>query len=162
MLYATTGDATESGNSPDPDSLGGKVLRVTPTGEVPPDNPTPGSPVYSLGHRNGQGIAWDDDGRLWQAEFGQDEWDELNLIRPGADYGWPECEGTCGDSGVVDPLAQWSHRRGLAVRHRLRRRRRLDGCAARRAAVADPGERRPRGRRADATSSPVSTAGCAP
>ena len=107
MLYATTGDATESGNSPDPDSLGGKVLRVTPTGQMPPDNPTPGSPVYSLGHRNGQGIAWDDAGRLWQAEFGQDEWDELNLIQPGADYGWPECEGTCGDSGVVDPLAQW-------------------------------------------------------
>jgi glucose/arabinose dehydrogenase len=108
MLYATTGDATEGGNSPDPDSLGGKVLRVTPTGEPAPDNPTAGSPVYSSGHRNGQGIAWDDDGRLWQAEFGQDQWDELNLIEPGADYGWPSCEGRCATAGVLDPLAQWT------------------------------------------------------
>ena len=54
-----------------------------------------------------RGITWDDDGRLWQAEFGQDLWDELNLIEPGADYGWPECEGICDESGVVDPLVQW-------------------------------------------------------
>ena len=107
MLYATTGDASEGGNSPDPDSLGGKVLRMTPTGKPAPGNPTPGSPVYSSGHRNGQGIAWDDDGRLWQAEFGQDRWDELNLIEPGGDYGWPDCEGRCDAAGVVDPLAQW-------------------------------------------------------
>ena len=108
LLYATTGDATESGSSTDPDSLGGKVLRTTPTGTAAPDNPDPGSPVYSSGHRNGQGIAWDDDGRLWQAEFGQDQWDELNLIRPGGNYGWPECEGSCERAGVVDPQEQWS------------------------------------------------------
>lgn len=108
LLYATTGDATEAGRSTDPDSLGGKVLRTTPTGEAAPDNPDPGSPVYSSGHRNGQGIAWDDDGRLWQAEFGQDQWDELNQIEPGGNYGWPECEGSCEQTGVVDPQQQWS------------------------------------------------------
>jgi glucose/arabinose dehydrogenase len=108
LLYATTGDATEAGSSTDPDSLGGKVLRTTPTGEAAPDNPDRGSPVYSSGHRNGQGIAWDDDGRLWQAEFGQDQWDELNLIEAGGNYGWPECEGSCEQTGLVDPQQQWS------------------------------------------------------
>jgi len=107
MLYVTTGDATELGNAPDADSLGGKILRLTPEGRPAPGNPQPGSPVLSLGHRNPQGIAWDDGERLWAAEFGQDTWDELNLIEPGADYGWPQCEGRCGDDGVVDPKAQW-------------------------------------------------------
>ncbi len=107
MLYVTTGDATELGNAPDPGSLGGKILRVTPEGKPAPGNPDPGSPVLSLGHRNPQGIAWDDDDRLWAAEFGQDTWDELNLIEPGSNYGWPDCEGRCDDDGVVDPKAQW-------------------------------------------------------
>src|SRR5690554_5155649 len=77
MLYATTGDAGTPALSQDPGSLNGKILRMTPEGTAPDDNPTDGSLVYSLGHRNPQGLAWDDSGRLWAAEFGQSTWDEL-------------------------------------------------------------------------------------
>jgi len=108
MLYVTTGDATERGNATDPDSLGGKILRVTPEGEPAPGNPTAGSPVWTSGHRNVQGIAWDDEDRLWASEFGQDTWDELNVIEPGNDYGWPDVEGRADKQGVVDPQVQWS------------------------------------------------------
>ena len=81
---------------------------LTPDGAVPPDNPDPDSPVYSSGHRNVQGIAWDAEGNLWASEFGAQTWDELNLIRPGSDYGWPTHEGTGGEgSGFVDPVQQW-------------------------------------------------------
>ncbi len=107
LLYVTTGDATELGNAPDPGSLGGKILRITPEGRPAPGNPDPGSRVLSIGHRNPQGLAWDDDDRLWAAEFGQDTWDELNLVEPGSNYGWPDCEGRCDDPGVVDPKVQW-------------------------------------------------------
>lgn len=108
MLYATTGDAAQPGLSQDPDSLNGKLLRMTPEGDVPDDNPTPGSLVYSLGHRNPQGLAWDADGQLWAAEFGQNTWDEFNRIEPGANYGWPVVEGQAGVEGYVDPVLQWS------------------------------------------------------
>lgn len=108
MLYATTGDAARPGLAQDPASLNGKILRLTPTGGVPDDNPVPGSLVYSLGHRNPQGIAWDADGQLWAAEFGQNTWDEFNRIEPGANYGWPLVEGRGGESGYVDPILQWS------------------------------------------------------
>ena len=64
-------------------SLGGKILRITPDGEPAPGNPVPGSPVWTSGHRNVQGLAFDDDGRLWASEFGQNTWDELNLHRHG-------------------------------------------------------------------------------
>lgn len=107
MLYATTGDASIPALAQDPASLNGKILRLTLDGEVPEDNPIPGSFVYSMGHRNPQGIAWDDEGRLWAAEFGQDTWDELNLIEAGANYGWPVVEGVEGVPGYVDPVAQW-------------------------------------------------------
>jgi len=108
MLYATVGDAGVSDRAQDPHSLNGKILRMTPTGEAPEDNPTAGSLVYSLGHRNPQGLAWNEDGTLFAAEFGQDTWDEFNLISAGSDYGWPLVEGAGGRKGFVDPLAQWS------------------------------------------------------
>ncbi|WP_166868697.1 sorbosone dehydrogenase family protein [Salinibacterium sp. ZJ70] len=107
MLYATTGDAGEPQRAQDPASLGGKILRMTPDGAVPDDNPFPGSLVYSLGHRNPQGLAWDDEGRLWASEFGQSTWDEVNRIHPGANYGWPEVEGDGDIPGFVDPAATW-------------------------------------------------------
>ncbi|MGW0119800.1 PQQ-dependent sugar dehydrogenase [Streptomyces sp. NPDC003327] len=107
MLYAGTGETGETGLAQDRDSLGGKILRMTPEGRPAPGNPFAGSVVYSSGHRNVQGLAWDDGGRLWAAEFGQNTWDELNLIRPGGNYGWPAAEGRAGRSGFVDPVAQW-------------------------------------------------------
>ncbi|MDF3302464.1 PQQ-dependent sugar dehydrogenase [Streptomyces tropicalis] len=107
MLYAGTGESGDRGLSQDTRSLGGKILRMTPDGEPAPGNPFPGSPVYSYGHRNVQGLAWDTRQRLFASEFGQDTWDELNAIRPGGDYGWPVAEGRSGRAGFVDPLAQW-------------------------------------------------------
>ncbi len=107
MLYATTGDAGDTARSQDPESLNGKILRMTPDGDVPSDNPGD-SVVYTLGHRNPQGIAWEEDGTMWAAEFGQNTWDELNLITPGANYGWPEVEGQEGVEGFVDPVLQWA------------------------------------------------------
>jgi glucose/arabinose dehydrogenase len=108
MLYATVGDAAEPDLAQDPASPNGKILRMTPEGDVPDDNPTEGSLVYSLGHRNPQGIAWDADGQLWAAEFGQNTWDEFNRIEPGANYGWPIVEGATGDPRFVDPVLQWA------------------------------------------------------
>lgn len=108
MLYAGTGESGNTGLSQDKESLGGKILRMTPDGAPAPGNPFPDSPVYSYGHRNVQGLAWDDKQRLFAAEFGQDTWDELNAIKPGDNYGWPEAEGKDGGSGFHDPLAQWS------------------------------------------------------
>ena len=108
MLYVATGDAGEPDLAQDPDSLAGKVLRVDPEGAVPEDNPLAGSPVWSLGHRNVQGLAFDSQGQLWATEFGSKDADELNLIEPGANYGWPAVEGTGVDPTYVNPQAQWS------------------------------------------------------
>ena len=92
-LYVSTGDAGVPERAQDPDSLGGKILRITTDGEPAPGNPDPDSPVWSLGHRNVQGLAWDDRGRMWASEFGDDRADELNLVEPGRNYGWPLMEG---------------------------------------------------------------------
>jgi glucose/arabinose dehydrogenase len=108
MLYVSTGDAGETSRSQDPASLGGKILRVTPEGEPAPGNPFAGSPVWSLGHRNVQGLGWDGEGRMFASEFGQNTFDELNLIEAGANYGWPVVEGAGGDPDFRDPLVTWA------------------------------------------------------
>ena len=112
MLYASTGDRQEPELAQDKESLGGKILRMTPEGGVPDGNPFDDSLVWSYGHRNVQGLAFDDRGQLWATEFGNAEYDELNLIEPGANYGWPEFEGDGGaaavDKGYVNPLLVWS------------------------------------------------------
>ncbi|MFF7737747.1 PQQ-dependent sugar dehydrogenase [Streptomyces sp. NPDC007984] len=108
MLYVGTGESGDTGLSQDKDSLGGKILRLTPEGEPAPGNPFPDSPVYSYGHRNVQGLAWDGKQRLFASEFGQDTWDELNAIKPGDNYGWPQAEGRSGDKEFHNPIDQWS------------------------------------------------------
>ncbi|HET7328584.1 MAG TPA: PQQ-dependent sugar dehydrogenase [Nocardioidaceae bacterium] len=107
MLYITTGEAGNEQLAQDPDSLGGKILRIKPNGDIPADNPDPGSPVWTLGHRNVEGITWDDAGRMWATEFGASTWDELNLIEPGNNYGWPATEGRSDVEEFTDPVLQW-------------------------------------------------------
>ena len=112
MLYVATGDAGDPWSSQDRGSLGGKILRLTPDGDAPDDNPFPSGLVYSYGHRNVEGLAWDAEGRLYASEFGLDTYDEVNLIRPGANYGWPEFEGDGGEeaeaAGYVNPVTTWT------------------------------------------------------
>lgn len=105
MLYIGTGDASNSGEAQNLHSLAGKILRITPDGRVPADNPFPNSPVYSYGHRNVQGLAWDARGQLYATEFGQNQFDEVNRIVPGGNYGWPIVEGDNGDSRFIRPVA---------------------------------------------------------
>jgi glucose/arabinose dehydrogenase len=107
-LYVGTGDAGDTSTSQNLNSLGGKILRVTPTGDVPSDNPFSGSPIYSYGHRNVQGLAWDGSGRLYASEFGQNRYDEANIIEPGGNYGWPEVEGEGGNPNYIDPISTWT------------------------------------------------------
>lgn len=114
MLYVTTGETFEAQLAADLNSLGGKILRLTPEGKVPEDNPFPDSPVYSFGHRNPQGLAWHPEtGDLFASEhgpsgeFGLRAHDEINMIRPGGNYGWPNVVGAPGLKPYVDPLVVW-------------------------------------------------------
>ena len=110
QLYATVGDAGNKDAAQDLARLHGKILRITPDGDVPTDNPFPNSLVYSYGHRNPQGITWGDDGTMYSTEFGQNTWDELNIITAGANYGWPLVEGIENREGFVAPVQQWATR----------------------------------------------------
>ncbi len=105
-LYVATGDAGDPSAAQDPASLNGKILRLAADGSPAPANPW-GTAVWSLGHRNVQGLAWTADDTMWASEFGQNAWDELNRIEPGANYGWPEHEGTAQAEGFADPLVVW-------------------------------------------------------
>jgi glucose/arabinose dehydrogenase len=107
MLYVATGDAGRLNSSQDLDSLNWMILRMTPDGAVPDDNPFPGSLVYSYGHRNPQVLAWAEDGTMFATEFGQNTWDELNVITAGANNGWPSAEGIANTGGFTDPVQQW-------------------------------------------------------
>jgi quinoprotein glucose dehydrogenase len=119
MLYVTTGETFEARLAQDRSSLAGKILRLTPEGGVPVDNPFPGSPIYSYGHRNPQGLAWHpQSGMLFESEhgptgeFGLSAFDEINIIRAGGNYGWPLAVGAPGRPGLVDPILVWT---GIAV-----------------------------------------------
>ncbi|SDK30373.1 PQQ-dependent sugar dehydrogenase [Sediminibacillus albus] len=92
-LYATVGDATNESAAQDRNSLSGSILRINQDGSIPEDNPFSGSFIYSWGHRNHQGLAWDEQGNLYATEHGSQAHDEINLIESGSNYGWPEIEG---------------------------------------------------------------------
>ncbi|MFW0772140.1 PQQ-dependent sugar dehydrogenase [Paenarthrobacter nitroguajacolicus] len=107
FLYVGTGDSQRREQPQDTNALGGKILRLTPEGRPAPGNPFGDNPVYSYGHRNVQGLAWDSGGRLWASEFGPDVDDELNLITPGGNYGWPTVTEAPGRSGLIDAKVVW-------------------------------------------------------
>ncbi|MBE7174965.1 MAG: PQQ-dependent sugar dehydrogenase [Mucilaginibacter polytrichastri] len=114
-LYFTTGDAARADNAQDPQSLSGKIMRINADGSIPADNPTAGSPVYSLGHRNPQGLVWVGN-TLFSSEHGDDTDDEINIIEAGRNYGWPnvrgKCEGGetafCSEKNVAEPIYTWT------------------------------------------------------
>jgi glucose/arabinose dehydrogenase len=117
MLYVTTGEIFQAELAGDPGSPNGKILRLDPGGRVPADNPFPGSPVWSYGHRNAQGLAWHPDtGDLFapehgpSGEFGVRAYDEINVVEPGGHHGWPEVVGAPGIEPYVDPLIAWRER----------------------------------------------------
>ncbi len=108
LLYVTTGDAQERELAQDKNSLAGKILRLELDGGVPSDNPFPGSYVYSYGHRNPQGMAWTDEGVMLVTEHGPSGspggHDEINVIEPGGNYGWPAVYGDQTQSGMIPPV----------------------------------------------------------
>jgi glucose/arabinose dehydrogenase len=105
MLYVAVGESHEPSFAQDPDSIGGKVLRLMPDGSIPPDNPIAGNPLFTLGHRNSFGICVDPaSGDLWETENGPTSDDEINLLRAGGNYGWPDVMGSGGPEGTIDPV----------------------------------------------------------
>jgi glucose/arabinose dehydrogenase len=116
-LYMTTGDAANTSTSQNLNSLNGKVLRLNLDGSIPEDNPVKGSPVWSWGHRNPQGLVFAPSGLLYSSEHGPSSDDELNIIEKGRNYGWPQVKGFCdevtetqfcADSNVYEPMAAWT------------------------------------------------------
>lgn len=108
-LYITTG-WTENYDLPQStDSLAGKVLRLTLEGQIPADNPIAGSAIYSLGHRNPQGLAWNEKNELFVSEHGQAALDEINLVQPGGNYGWPHIQGDETRAGMLRPFIHSGH-----------------------------------------------------
>ena len=106
-LYITTGDAANPPLAQDLTSLAGKILRINPDGSIPGDNPFAGSPVYSLGHRNPQGLAWHPSSQaLFVTEHGPIGHDEVNLVQPGKNYGWPHVAGSAGGARFLDPILE--------------------------------------------------------
>lgn len=106
-LYATAGDAAAAPEiAQDLKSLGGKILRLNLDGSIPDDNPFRGSYVYSYGHRNPQGMTWDQNGTMYASEHGPSAHDEINIIKPGKNYGWPEIMGKDTKPGMETPLFQ--------------------------------------------------------
>ncbi len=103
-IYITTGDAGNAGLAQDKNSFAGKILRINSDGSIPEDNPFSGSPIYSYGHRNPQGLDWDESGNLVATEHGPRQHDEINVIVPGANYGWPNIIGDETMEGLVTPI----------------------------------------------------------
>jgi glucose/arabinose dehydrogenase len=123
-LYVGTGDGTVTGSqAQNPKSLGGKILRMTTAGKPAPGNPVKNSLVWSSGHRNVQGLAWDSGKRMYASESGQQKIGEVNLIEKGKDYGWPKAEGDSADPKFTNPLVSWpneeSYCAGVAVLERM-------------------------------------------
>lgn len=108
-LYITTGDAQDSNLSQDVNSLAGKILRINADGTIPEDNPFEDSPVYAYGLRNPQGLSWHPiSGDLFASDHGPNSQDEVNLILPGKNYGWPMVTCLEGDSQYEDPVSCYS------------------------------------------------------
>jgi glucose/arabinose dehydrogenase len=103
-LYATTGDAADRDLAQDENILAGKILRLNVDGTIPDDNPVPNSYIYSLGHRNPQGLTWAPDGTLYATEHGNSAHDEVNIIRASSNYGWPLIQGTEERDEFVTPI----------------------------------------------------------
>lgn len=104
FLFISAGDSLEPSLAQNKDSIAGKILRVDREGQAAPGNPF-SSRVYSYGHRNPQGLAWDDKNNLWETEHGQSATDELNWIKPGQNYGWPTIRGDETQNNLVSPVA---------------------------------------------------------
>jgi glucose/arabinose dehydrogenase len=106
-LYASTGETGDRGLAQATGTLGGKILRMTVDGKAAPGNPFQ-NVIWTYGHRNVQGMAWDPAGRMYASEFGQNTYDEINMIKKGKNYGWPQVEGFGGGDEYVDPLLTWT------------------------------------------------------